>query len=253
MAQIRSTLPSPTPTPEVTNDSPVCLKLGGIGDYAALGQLNTSATNWNDDLIGTPLTGRATLSNLGFGVQTELALNLGSQSALSLKANFSGGHGYQESVYYNGQSVNEAFDPMLGTIGLEYYYYFPEKGGQFFFCGGAFYGEAIVPVTSNTPNYTLTGTLWGGSVGADLGLGNEFYLSANESIEIAARFQYLVVGQVQNSYTDNLGNSGQMILARDSKGDVALADTRILDQMGYTAAQLDYSGFILGISLNQKL
>jgi hypothetical protein len=254
MAQIRNTLPTPTPNVEaLTKNSPVCLKLGGFGDFAALGQLNTSADNWNNDLSQTPLTGGATLSNLGFGFQTELAIDLNPQSALSLKANFSGGHGYQESAFYNGQSEDETIDPMLGTIGLEYYRYLPEKGGRFFFCAGAFYGEAIVPVTSDTPNYTLTGTLWGGNVGADLGLGNEFYLSANESIEIAARFQYLVVNQVQNSYTDNLGDSGQMTLARDSEGDVALADTRIFDQPGYNPAQLDYTGIILGISLNQKL
>lgn len=251
---VTASTPAATPvsSPKKNSHYSLTLKVGTLLDYANLNNLDESAALWNASLMEAGYTGFGSFSHLGFGGTAELAWGLGQSSAIALRMSYLGGHGFTESYIYNGQSESQQIDPQLFTVGLDLYQYFPESFGRFFVCVGGLLGQAVVQADSTSPSYTIGGTLGGSALGGELGLGNEFTVGPDASLEVSLRYLALVVEQVETSYTDNYGNTGELALAQNSGGAVYLADTRsISGSVSY--APLDFSGILLGFSFNWRL
>jgi len=226
------------------------LKINCLGDYAGIEDFSNAATLWNQAVAHSLGSGSASNSLAGIGVDVEPCLFLDPRNAVGIKIGYSGGHGYQENFSYRGQSESENFDPELLVVGVEYFHYFPGPEGRFYLVGAPIFGETLMGFNAQDPTITMSGTLYGSGVGLEAGGGYEWKVSNATGFEISMRVRMLSITNLQNSYQDNLGHTGQMTLAVDSQGGLGLADTRNLSTLNLRPAVMDFTGVIFGFSLN---
>jgi len=253
-ARTRLTTPSTTPVPTHSTlseraETSSWLKLSGDISYGALGDLTNAANYWNQELAKFSAPGNASVANWGFQFGLEGGLALDKNNALSVQTIFETGHGFQEHLNYSSP-VTESINPQLFTFGVNYYRYFPANNGRFFLTAGVLFGEAIVDYYQDDPIETFQGPLVGNNLGFTLGAGQEWKMSSTVGFELAGRFRYLNISQLQNNYFVSSGGSGKAVLAVDSLGDIGLASPQAFGQGSLRYATMDFTGFDLGFSFN---
>lgn len=258
------TTPSITPTASMTTltkdvknnepsggwDTAPWLKISGALDFGTMGDLSNAANVWNQELAQYRDLGSGSFSNVGYFINLEGGLPLDKTNALSLQVGFETGEDLQENLVYSSP-ITENVSAKLLVVGLNYYHYFPDSNGRFLITAGALVGVALVNYYQDDPTETLSGGLTGDSLGFNLGVGREWKLSPTLGLEISGRFRYLSITQIQNNYmVSGFPNTGQVVLAVDTAGDVGLTTPQNIGQGGLRYAVLDYTCFNLGFAFN---
>lgn len=225
------------------------LNLSAGLSYSGLGDLSDSVQAWNALLAQYHDPGSGSVANVGYQVALEFGQPLDPQETLALSADFETGHGFQEDLGPSGPA-SLSINPQLFQFGLNYYRYFPGTSSRFFLTGGVLFGLAVADFYQNDPIETIQGPLSGTGLGFTLGLGNEWMISPVMGFQLAGRFRYLSISQLQNNYLVTNGGSGQVVLAIDSQADIGLAAPQNIGQSGLRYMTLDYTGFTANFSFN---
>ncbi len=272
----------------ITNNTPSQKQLGGINridkaklwiklegalNYSVQADLVNSATAQNQFIKASPgATGSALADPLGgmAGAEMGLLINPNSGIAIGLRGirttdyssnlNLQNGPATVAGTVYDSDFENETFTPSVYPLTLDYYLFLPDAGGRFFISGGVGYYYGLVHVEdnysyviyNNDPNVsdTFSGDLTSGNVGFQVSIGRDFAVGRDLALSIFARGRYARLTNFRGTiYNPNTGGSANDGLAVYSDGSVHSTDVSNIGNNGVTYANIDFSGFDLGVAL----
>ncbi len=233
-------------------------------NYSLQGDLNNSASSINSEsangtLYGDPnWSGSASMSSNGYMVGGEFGFLLDPYNGLGIGFRFIQSNDFVFNAVNNAPASigssqdfeNGDFTSYVVPITLDYYMFFPDGDGRFFFSLGGGYYAAAVNINENY-NFSNTsgqnynygspfGALTGGGLGCEASIGREFAIGRHFGLEIFARGRFARISGLQGILSD--GQSYGLDKFSDGTVDINPGSNG--------TATLDFTGFDAGISLN---
>jgi hypothetical protein len=252
--------------------SKLWVKVEGAFNYSVQTDLMNSANAQNKFITGYGGTGSALADTNGgmAGAEIGFLINPNSAFAIGLRGirtndyssnlNLQNGPATVAGTVYDSDFENETFTPSVYPLTVDYYLFLPDAGGRFFISGGVGYYYGLVHVEDNysyviyngDPNVsdTFSGDLTSGGVGFQASIGRDFAVGRDLALSIFARGRYARLSNFRgNVYNPNTGGTANDGLAVYSDGSVHSTDVSNIGNNGVTYANIDFTGFDLGVAL----
>jgi tetratricopeptide (TPR) repeat protein len=226
--------------------------------------LFTSQTNFNNYVSqNPPATGIATADHGGIegGVEAGFLINPYNGIAIGVR-------GIQSNPYQSNLTLNNGGDgetiniqPYVVPLTLDYYLFLPDHDGRFFLTAGIGYYFAVAYVDDNysyaisKPSVgtdEITGNMYGGNVGFQLGIGREFEIGPRMGLRLFARGRYCKITNLNGNFVDangNYDNYGLVVSPTGSPNGTVGAESTSQIGGNEKYATLDYTGFEFGVGL----
>ena len=248
---------------------------------ARVGDLNTSANNWNTDIANNGWTGSASMGTDAYSLGFELGFLMNPNSGIALGVHYIGLNDYKLNVNYQNGPFNDGTNtydsdydqttltPYAIPFTLDYYLFLPDSSGRFFLSAGVGYYFGTVHVersysgiidsfNNNDPNYAnnfdqYSGDLTAGAVGFQASIGREWAISPNMGFTLYAKGQYAKITNFSGVITDVNGSTANVGLAVEPSfnNEVYVEDqTQIGGGNGNHNATVDFTSVEVGFALN---
>ncbi len=223
--------------------------------------LFNSVTSFNNYLNqNPPATGVATADHGGIEGGAEAGFLLNPYNGIAIGIRGIQSNPFQSNLNLNNGGDGEAVNiqPYVVPLTLDYYLFLPDHDGRFFLTAGVGYYFAVAYVDDNYSYAILnpaigsdeiTGNMYGGNVGFQLGIGREFEIGPRMGLRLFARGRYCKITNLNGNFVDANGVPDNYGLVMFGNGTIGADSTSRIGAGGEHYATLDYTGFEFGVGL----
>ncbi len=233
--------------------NPLWFKLDSTYGFTGTGDLGAGVVAWNKNLAQNGEEGYVLARNAGIEMGLETGYSLDPKDAVSVGLSYLGGQGYSVNLVSSSSGVLQSINPDTYSASLNYYRYFPVGKNRFFVMGGLGYYLSMVSYYQQASTQPIYGNLSGGNIGAEVGIGNEWFFTKSVGLELSGSFRYANIPKVQGTVSGLSAGPSTAALAIQPNGTVGIQSTQYIGGGISDYASIDYTGIDLKLSMDLYL
>ncbi len=217
---------------------------------AGLGDMPAAVKAVQDNY--SPSVATASSSGLGFFGGGEAGISLDPENAIGLAVNLGIFGGYKDSGTILGNTFSDSFAPMMLALEPLYHRFILMGNSRLRLeAGPGFYLTSLQADEVQNGATVLSGGMAGFGFGGCLGAGWDIAVG-NFSLELFAHGRLASTSNIQGEFQDSSGNTYQVGLAVDSRNFMGTTNTSSIGSGGVRWANVDYTGFDLGLGASYQ-